>query len=171
MTQRAIAILLGVVVLLGTSGCSEEDAPERNLVSDFIDYCYRSDVDLSEVRINARLVFDTLNLPSANAGINKLVMGIDPAQPFGNPPFLEFLFPEALPAEVDPGLAMQTGWKVSLRNVSASKCTTCYTNDGLARIVSLSGSIVDATFEYDPEDTLVLHITPEAVSEPLGAGR
>ena len=104
MSKRAVAILLGMVVLLGTIGCSEEDAPERNLVSDFIDYCYQSDVELSEVQINARLVFDTLNLPSANVGINKLVLGIDPAQPFGNRPFLEFFFPEALPAEIDPGL-------------------------------------------------------------------
>lgn len=156
--KLSVAALLLALWLMGCGTEAPEITPEQNLISDFTEYCFGADVDVDDLRIDARLVLDTINLPSANGDLNKLVLGCDPERPFGNRTLLEFRFPGILPADIDPGLADATGWKVTLRGVRASKCTTCYTNEGLAHVVVLSGNIADVTFECDPQDTLGMYI-------------
>ena len=166
ITKPVFVVLSMLLVVL--AGCSDDEpaspyVPPPNPVTDFVDYCYGPDVDVEALSVDARLVFDTLNLPTANAGINKLVLGVDPASPFGHPPFLEFFFAETLDESIDPGLAMERGWKVRLQGVSAEKCAVCYTDNGLARVISLHGSIENVVFEYDPQDTLALYVRPTSL--------
>ncbi|MDO9695172.1 MAG: hypothetical protein Q7W56_10595 [Candidatus Latescibacteria bacterium] len=155
-----MAIFTSIALVTLVCGCDSDPSspePSRGIISEFTDFCF-GDVDLSNVEVSCILVLDTINLPTVANGGNKLVLGEDPNGPLGGGPQIEFYFPEPLNAEIDPGLANQTGWKVALERVTVERCSSCGTNDGLARIVLLLGSIEDAIFIYDPADTLAVKI-------------
>jgi len=156
--------ILAFVWLLVIVGCSEEDPAippgpsEPNVISEFVDICYEEGVHVEEMNVSLRLVLDTLNLPSAIQDREVLVLGVDPENPFGRRISLEYNFSGQLSEQIDPGLIQQMGWKVAIQNATASRCTTCFTNDGLARVILLAGNLNDVEFEYDPEDTLGIFI-------------
>ena len=138
---RAVGPVMLLAFLCVVAACeSETQAPEpqsTDLITDFTEYCFREDVELSELVVSGTLVFDTLNLPSIAQGGSKLILGCDPDNPWGPSSALEFYFPEILGPEVDPGLYLERGWKIEFSGVAAEPCTTCYTNSGLAQVVYL----------------------------------
>jgi len=155
-------LIVLVAALAGIAACgSDKQAPEpehRDLIGEFTEYCFSDEVEVSELDVSGTLVFDTPNLPSIADGGNKLVLGCDADNPWGANSALEFYFPGTLGPEIDPGLHLESGWKVEFSGAAAVQCTTCFNEDGPARVVYLQGSLDSITFVHDPFDSLTIYI-------------
>ncbi len=163
---RLFTLLLALCSLIGCETSPQEPAPTRSdIISEFVEYCYEDSVNIVDLTVSGTLVLDTLNLPSIAEGGNKLILGCNPASPWGRNSSVEFYFHDTLSTDIDPGLYLEHGWKVIFSSATAEQCTTCYTNEGLARAVILHGSLGDIAIVHDPLDTMTVFIEPRQNSD------
>jgi hypothetical protein len=136
-SPNGLAILLVAILPLACGGDHHESvfSPVRELH----DQCFGgTDCSMSSVR--ACLDLDTSNLPSMNQGRSAILLR------------------GRAPHRTDPGAKFQSGWKVSVRGARIEYCQTCYTNSGLAELISLRAPLDSLRFIYDPADTVRLFV-------------
>jgi hypothetical protein len=165
MSDRPSIYVAIALTLLGFASCSDDSdrpcTPEHyvapTLVGDLYEYCFAG-VDRTGDTLSMCLYLDTINLPSNNNHIPKLVLSSRPTNPIAGSDRLAFCFSDTLSAVIDPGLLAQSGWKVAI-----SLAVIRYSPDYRGRcwrpsLVELDGHQKDATFLYDPSDTLGIYI-------------
>jgi hypothetical protein len=154
-SPNGLAILLVAILPLACGGDHHESvfSPVRELH----DQCFGgTDCSMSSVR--ACLDLDTSNLPSMNQGRSAILLRGRAPHRTDWRDFIPLDFDGVLPAEVDPGAKFQSGWKVSVRGARIEYCQTCYTNSGLAELISLRAPLDSLRFIYDPADTVRLFV-------------
>ena len=169
---RLAAILFLVLAISGCAGerCTD-DGCRRNLcepysaptlIGDLYTYCFTESEGCEGMTVDLLLYLDTVNLPSANANNEILVLSSLPTTPIadGNDR-LAFYFEEALPASIDPGILNETGWKIAIEDALIEYCKTCYSDCGLVPVIELRGTLGCVDFLYDLSDTVGIYINLE----------
>lgn len=163
-----IKLLLCFFTLL-YSGCGDDNNPQFvtnavtkiGSVAEFHDYCFKLGHNCEENKADVFLYFDTGNLPSHNNNFNHLIMcDAPPTGLCGGNNRLSFGFgkDETLGTDIDPGIEFQDGWKVKITDAAIKYCDNCFTNNGLAEVVSFEGSLNDVEFVHDPDNVQSIYI-------------
>ena len=169
---RLPAILFLALAICGCAGerCTDDDC-RRNLcepysaptlIGDLYTYCFKESEGCEGRTVDLLLYLDTVNLPSANANNQTLVLSSLPTTPIadGNDR-LGFFFEETLPGSIDPGILNETGWKARIEDALIEYCKTCYSDCGLVPVIQLRGTLERVDFLYDPGDTMAIYINLE----------
>jgi len=145
-------------------GCLDDEGECRNerynaatLVGDLYRYCY-SGVDRSGDSVAVLLYLDTINLPTNNGGNPGIMLSSLETTPVAGRDRLGFEYDGSLPAEIDPGIVREVGWKVKSPAAAIRYCESCITECGLAPIIYLEGRVEELRFLYDPGDTMSIYI-------------
>jgi hypothetical protein len=117
--------------------------------------------------VDALLYLDTVNLPTNNANIQKLVLNSNARWWYAVSERIEFWFSGTLSTDIDPGAIGARGWKVRIAGAELKYCDWCYTQGGLADIVFLRGNLGSTQFIYDPDDKVCTYLR-RRVTAPLG---
>jgi hypothetical protein len=161
---KAIALAICFVAVLSlNSGCSktnESDFKVMTTLSELNDLCFGSSTNCERLQAVLVLYLDTVNLPSGNIGIQKLVLSSRPTTPIasGNDRIEFFFEGSKLPEEIDPGIRDETGWKVRISSAGLEYCDTCFNESGLVDVIVLRGSLDNVEFIYDPGDEIEVFI-------------
>jgi len=131
------------------------------LIGDLYSYCFKECDDCRGRAVDLQLYLDTVNLPSNNVEIQKLVLSSLPTTPIAGRDRLEFFFEGTLPDSIDPGILDQIGWKVRVTGATIGYCSDCYNDCGWVPILHITGSLDDVGFLYDPADTAGIYIKVE----------
>ena len=150
-----VGVFLAAFLLSSCSG-KEHDNP-LSPVRVLHDLCF-SGCDCATRTARVRLDLDTHNLPSINGGQQALLLTGRASARTDWRDIIWLTYEGTLPAEVDPGAAGQSGWKVEIRGAGIEYCRTCYTNSGLADIITLRAPLDSVQFLFDPADTLGVFI-------------
>lgn len=180
--MRRVSVFLSTlfvftVLLVGPAGCDSFPVPGNgnenqnsngevtvftaNSVQELHDFCFSDGVDCEEdYSVSGTLYLDTSNLPSHNNRDTGLVFCSTPIEFTcdGNSR-LSFAFEDLLGEEIDPGIEFEVGWKVQFAELSINYCDTCYTNEGLAQVISLEGSLDNVQFVHDPDNEVPIELT------------
>lgn len=169
--RLVVVAAMCLVVALGLSGCAgdrcvdqceqpcqNEPYSARTLIGKLYSYCFKEGHDCRGRSVALQLYLDTVNLPSNNVAIPKLVLSSVPTDPIAGQDRLEFFFEGTLPEAIDPGILDETGWKVRVPEATIEYCTTCYNNFGWVPILILTGDMGNVEFLYDPEDRLGIYL-------------
>jgi hypothetical protein len=104
------------------------------------------------------LYLETTNLRSHNSNAKRIMLCDKPTIP-GCVGYMIFVnYTGDLNPQIDPGLYAKTGWKVKIQDAQVNYCRTCYTNNGLAEIVSLSAPLDHMEFINDPDNKQAIYI-------------
>lgn len=169
--KRAALLIVLLFSVFLADGCSENESVPRMVteIEELNDLCFHSSTDCEELQVDLVLYLDTVNLPSNNGDIRKLVLSSKPTYPIadGNDRIEYFFDGSGLPEEIDPGILDEIGWKVGISSAEIVYCNSCFTNFRLAEVIWLSGSVDDIEFIYDPNDNIDIFITTRPKTEAL----
>jgi hypothetical protein len=169
-SQRMWAIAILLLLLLPLPSCHESPSEPRadwTLVSDLYDACFPRCLECAQSTVDALLYLDTINLPSQNVNIQKLVLNSDPQWWHHSSEMIEFHFTGTLPAEIDPGVVDERGWKVRIAGAALVYCDGCWTDSGLADVLFLRGDLSQVQFIHDPDDKVRTYLRRRA-PDPRG---
>jgi hypothetical protein len=165
--SASLLLLLALAAgLSATLGCLDRETSQRTLLDDLHTLCFSGCVNCEELVVDVLLYLDTVNLPTNNVNIQKLILSSVSTTPGANGnDMLEYFFrgPERLPPAIDPGILGKRGWKAKVVSARLRYCRACYTNGGLARVISAAGPLANVEFIYDPWDTLDIYVRTRAV--------
>lgn len=160
MTLMTISGILVIILFQGGCSVTEESPPVTSTeIEELNELCFGTSTDCEQLEADLVLYLDTGNLPSHNNGNGTLVLSSKPVHVVadGNDR-LAFVFSGELPAEIDPGIEFENGWKAVITDADIYYCTTCYTNAGLAEVIFLRGGLEQVNFIYDPDDKIEVSI-------------
>lgn len=171
LIRLVVVAAMCLVVALVLSGCAgdrcvnqyeqpwqNEPYSARTLIGALYSYCFKEGHDCRGRGVALQLYLDTVNLPSNNVGIPKVVLSSVPTDPIAGKDRLELFFEGNLPEAIDPGILDETGWKARVPEATIEYCTTCYNACGWVPILILTGDVDNVEFLYDPEDTLGIYL-------------
>lgn len=150
--QLAATCLLTTLTVL-VSACDPAPAPESTVLTELHEQCFDQGVDCEEKKADVLLYLDTGNLPSHNGDSTYLVLcdHVVEKNQVCEGYRLGFNFTGQLSEEIDPGLEHRGRWLVQIDGAGLEYCDTCYTNDGLDEVISITGTADMIVVMEDPD--------------------
>ncbi len=150
----------GIDLALRRDPCSDRHPySARTLLGALYDSCFGPAATFDRGGTAGFLLYlDTYNLPSRNGGVRKLILSSLPTAPGAGLDQIDLFFTGGLPAEIDPGILDEHGWKLRLEGADVVLCTSCVDLCGQVPILLLRGGLDRAEFVRDPADSLDAHL-------------
>ena len=158
---RHIAVLVAVVAICG---CSSDEEKHGQIyvpgpIGDLYRTCYEGATDCRDYEYDLMLYLGTSNLPNPRYSYPYLeVQGTPGAGGLWDRVSFAYYEYDEIPAGVDLPARGSQGWKVHIWGARIEYCSLCYTNNGLVRIIELSGPRDQVEFAWDPADTVALYV-------------
>jgi hypothetical protein len=147
-------VFVSVLIALGLTGCEESD---KTAMEEIQHLCFEEGVDCTQLSADALLYLDTSNLPRVNGSFPKIVLRSVPVAQQTGADWIEFWFSsdDTLPAEIDPGIRNERGWKA---RITSARIAYLDTGNPDIDIVYFRGSLSQVEFVRDREDALDVYI-------------
>jgi len=162
-----LIILAQIILFLVLSGCSDPENDHNYYavpgpVGDLYRFCYESGEDSDFYEFEVLLYLDWVNVPNPDYSHPWLTLnGTNRAgSAFWENVAFEYYEFEDIPEDSGFPETPENGWKVHITGARVNYCTTCLTNDGLLKKISLSGPKELVEFIWDPGDTLEIFTQP-----------
>ena len=140
------------------NGSSNQPYSAPTLVGALYDSCFTSGGGFRDGKVGLMLYLDTGNLPSDNGNIPWLTVSSQPIHGVAGRDRLGIRFTGSLPGDIDPGIRLESGWKLVLTEGQAVQCSSCVNQCGLVPIVQVEANVNDMQFIRDAHDTLGVYL-------------
>jgi hypothetical protein len=147
----------------GIIGADDDESKNYEIVEgpvgDLYRFCIESGADPSAYEYDVFLYWDYVNIPNPDYSYPYLSLknSVSSGGLWSQLGFDYYEY-EAIPEDSGLPSVAEPGWKVRLPAASVRFCDSCYTEDGLLRIIELYGPKDQVEFVWDPEDSLEAYV-------------
>lgn len=160
-----VALAYASLTVVGCGIISEDADEPKNYeivegpVGDLYRFCIESGADPSQYEYDIYLYWDDANIPNPNFSYLFLsVKNTATAGGLWDRLGFDYYEYEDIPEDSGFPAAPGPGWKVRIWGASMRFCQTCYTDNGLLRLIEFHGPMDQVEFVWDPADSTEAYV-------------